>query len=91
MQKEIYNQIIDYMKNEHINQTQLAKKLGVTKGYISQLLKGNLNLTLKNLIKLSLVLDKVPVIEFKPVNEILKEEVIKHADVAFNSFFEKSI
>ena len=51
LQNDIYRVVSDYIANEGINQTQLADKLGVSKGYISQILNGNFNATLKKLIE----------------------------------------
>ncbi|OFX18080.1 MAG: hypothetical protein A2033_18790 [Bacteroidetes bacterium GWA2_31_9] len=65
IQNEIYRQVSDYIQNEGITQTQLAEKLGVTKGYISQIMNGNFNYTLKKLIELSLAINKIPVVEFR--------------------------
>lgn len=65
IQNEIYRQVSDYIKNEGITQTQLAEKLGVTKGYISQIMNGNFNYTLKKLIELSLAINKIPIVEFR--------------------------
>ena len=90
IQKEIYRQVSDYIKNEGINQTLFAEKLGVTKGYVSQIMKGNLNFTFKNLIKLSLAIDKLPIVEFKKTDDFLIEEKTKHVDLPFNSFFENN-
>lgn len=73
-QNDLYGQVMEYMKNEGLNQSQLAEKLGVSKGYISQVLKGEFNYTLKKLIELSLAVGKVPVIEYKTVHEFLAED-----------------
>lgn len=67
----------------------LADKLGTTKGYISQLMNGetDINPTWKKIVKLSLALDKVPILEFKNVNEYLIEQRIKSfmkSNITFN-------
>ncbi|MCL4483071.1 MAG: hypothetical protein M1445_10785 [Bacteroidetes bacterium] len=49
-------------------------QLGVSKGYISQVMKGEFNYTLKKLIELSLAVGKAPVISFKPISEIIQTE-----------------
>ena len=73
-QNELYRQVITFMEKEKLNQKQLAEKLGVSKGYISQILKGEFNYTLKKLIELSMAVGKVPVIEYKDMNELLHED-----------------
>lgn len=47
---------IDFLRIQAgMSKTELAKRLGVTKAYVSQLFSGKENLTLKTLAKLSLV------------------------------------
>ena len=57
-----------------MTQNQLAEQLGVTKGYVSQIMKGEFNYTLKKLIELSLAVGKAPVINFMPLAEIISTE-----------------
>ncbi len=73
-QNELYRQVVDYKEKMGINQTQLAEKLGVSKGYVSQVLKGEFNYTLKKLIELSLAVGKIPQIEYKPIEQVLLED-----------------
>ena len=74
-QNELYRQVTGYMKKEGINQTELAARLGVSKGYISQVLKGEFNYTLNKLIELALAIGKVPQIQFIPIERILEKDV----------------
>jgi len=76
-QNELYRQVTEFMKKEGINQTQLAERLGVSKGYISQVMKGEFNYTLKKLIELSMAVGKVPRIEYKTIGEVITED--KHS------------
>lgn len=73
-QDELFRQVIEYMERENLNQTQLAERLGVSKGYISQLLKGDFNHSLKKLIEISLLIGKVPRIEYKSLAQLLEED-----------------
>lgn len=73
-QNELYRQVIDYKEKKGINQTELAEELGVTKGYVSQILKGEFNYTLKKLIEISLAIGKIPQIEYKTVADIISED-----------------
>ena len=73
-QNDLYGQVIDYMEKEGINQNQLAERLGVTKGYISQILKGEFNYTLKKLIDISLAIGQVPKIDYVPLSKIIAED-----------------
>jgi len=74
IQNEIYRQVTTYMKDNNMTQTQLAIQLGVSKGYISQVMKGEFNYTLKKLIELSLAVGKAPVIVFKPLEDLIKSD-----------------
>jgi transcriptional regulator with XRE-family HTH domain len=73
-QNELYRQVVDFMENEGLNQTQLAERLGVSKGYISQVLRGDFNYTLKKLIELSLAMGKVPRIKYQAVDRIVVKD-----------------
>ena len=41
IQNQLFNHIEDYMQKEGLNRTSLADQLGVTKGYVSQVLNGD--------------------------------------------------
>jgi transcriptional regulator with XRE-family HTH domain len=73
-QNELYNQVVRYMESEQINRTELAERLGVTKGYVSQILNGNFNYTLKRLIDLALAIGLVPRIEYQNLESMIKAE-----------------
>lgn len=73
-QNELYRQVIEFMERENLNQTQLAERLGVSKGYISQVLKGEFNYTLKKLIELSLAVGKIPQIEYREVEQVIEDD-----------------
>ena len=75
IQNEIFRQVAAYLKDNNLTQTQLAKQLGVSKGYISQIMKGEFNYTLKKLIEISLAIGKAPIIEFKPLAGFGKAEI----------------
>ncbi|MEO6902446.1 MAG: helix-turn-helix transcriptional regulator [Bacteroidia bacterium] len=64
MQDEIYRQVHDYMQKNNFNQNELADRWNVSKGYISQILKGDCNFSLKKLVELSLALDKAPIVKY---------------------------
>ena len=46
------------MKDKKLNRSQLAKKLGVTKGYITQVLNGDFDHRISKLVDLSLAINK---------------------------------
>jgi transcriptional regulator with XRE-family HTH domain len=73
-QNELYRQVIEYKEQKGINQTQLAKELGVTKGYVSQILKGEFNYTLKKLIEICLAIGQVPRIEYTSISKVIEDD-----------------
>lgn len=72
---ELYRQIVEFMKNNHMNKTQLADYLGCSKGYVTQLLNGDFNHKLSKFVELSLAIGKIPEISFSDMDEyILSDE-----------------
>jgi len=67
---DLYGEIEHYMKENKLTQTALAQKLGVSKGYLSQVLNGNFDHKLSRLVKLALAIGKAPLVEFKDLHEI---------------------
>ena len=83
IQIDLYNHIEDYMKKNKLSRTQLAEELGVSKGYITQVLNGDFNHRLSKLIageksiklisylvELSLAIGRVPEISFKKLENV---------------------
>ena len=87
LQNDIYRMVAEYLKNKGMNQTQLAEQLGVSKGYISQILNGNFNYTLKKLIELSLAMNIAPVIDFKDLDKFIKEDQQNRFEMQYKLFF----
>lgn len=74
IQMDLYDQLNNYMEKYNLNRSQFAKKLGVTKGYVSQILSGNFNYSISKLVELSLAINKVPKLEFVELEDYIKEE-----------------
>lgn len=64
-QNDIFRAVHQYMEEKGHNQSTLATELGVSKGYISQILNGNFNFSLKKLIHLCLKLGIAPKLDLK--------------------------
>jgi len=91
IQNEVFRQVDAYLKDNKLTQTQFAEQLGVSKGYVSQVMKGEFNYTLKKLIEISLAIGKAPLLEFKPLAEIAKvnkKEVTSIQDATLNQVAE---
>jgi len=94
---DVTEQIVKLMKTHNINRKKLADKLGCSTAYITKLLRGNQNLTLKKLLEVSLALNSKIKIEigdeqvllnycnnYKEISEIpFNEEKIK----VINNYF----
>lgn len=74
IQNQLFNHIEDYMKKEGLNRTSLAEKLGVTKGYVSQVLNGDFDHRLSKYIDLLIATNVVPIINFENLDEVIKKE-----------------
>lgn len=76
-QNEIFRQLTRFMKNNNLNKGDIAERLGVSNPQVSQILNGNTNFTLKTLIKLGLLIGKVPDLRFISFEDYwAKEEAI---------------
>jgi transcriptional regulator with XRE-family HTH domain len=74
IQIDLFNQVKDYLEEKDINRTQLAEQLGVTKGYISQVLNSDFDHRISKFVELSLAIGKVPVIEFRDIDKIIEDD-----------------
>lgn len=62
--RTITREIRAYMGREGLNQTEFAERIGVSKGYVSRLLKGNGDPKLSSILDLALAIDKEPNLTF---------------------------
>lgn len=74
VQQEIYEEILAYMEQEGLNRKQLANRLDVSKGYVSQILNGRSNFSMKKFIELALKINRYPNITFTPKSTLMQEE-----------------
>lgn len=73
-QMELFDEVQQYLKKNKMTQTDFAKKLGVSKGYISQILNGNFDHKLSKLIEISLLIDKVPILKFENIKTYISKD-----------------
>lgn len=73
-QIELYNKAESFMKETGRNKTQLAEYLGVSKGYVSQLLNGDYDHRLSKFFELSLAFGVIPQIDFIPVGKYVSDD-----------------
>lgn len=74
LQNELFDVVLQYMEDHKLNRTKMADKLGVTKGYVTQVLNGDFDHRMSKFVELSLAVGKVPVIHFQDIDEFIKSE-----------------
>lgn len=74
VQLNLFNLIEDYRKKKNLNKTQLAKELGVTKGYITQILNGDFDHKVSKLIDLSLAFNKAPIFNYVDLDKYIQND-----------------
>lgn len=74
VQLNLLNLIENYRKEKNINKTQLANELGVTKGYITQILNGNFDHRVSKLIDLSLAFNKAPIFNYTDLDKYIQND-----------------
>lgn len=72
IQLKLFTAVEDYLIEKDINRTQFSKEIGVSKGYISQILNGDFDHRISKFVELSLAIGKVPIIELKDINSIIE-------------------
>lgn len=73
-QIDLYDHAEKFMEATGRNRTQLAEYLGVSKGYVTQLLNGDYDHKLSKFFELSLAFGYIPKIDFIPVDDYVKGE-----------------
>lgn len=91
IQLNLFNLIDEYRKKHKLNQTQLAEKLGVTKGYISQILNGNFDHKVSKLVELALAFDKVPFLEYKDLEKVIIEDELDSLNKSWSQDLKEDI
>lgn len=77
LQLSIFRCADQFMTKHNMNRTQLAEHLGVSKGYVTQILSGDYNYSLSKMVELSLAMGYVPEINFVPLTEKINEDVFR--------------
>jgi transcriptional regulator with XRE-family HTH domain len=75
IQMELFRALDSYMKKNNLKRKDLAEKLNVSKGYISQVLNGDFDHKISKMVELALAADKIPVIEFKDKEQYIQDDL----------------
>jgi transcriptional regulator with XRE-family HTH domain len=78
IQSELYDNVEKYLIQNGLNKKDFAEKLGVTKGYVSQVLNGDFDHKISKLIELCLAINKVPEINFMNINDYINKDKVSH-------------
>ncbi len=74
LQIDLFNEVEDYMIKNALNRVQFAEKLGVSKGYISQVLNGEADHRMSKFVELALSIGLVPNLTFEKLEDLLSRE-----------------
>lgn len=68
---ELFRKVDDFLTNNNLTRKAFAENLGVSKGYISQVLNGDADVRISKLVQLSLAIGLVPIIQWVPLERYL--------------------
>ena len=69
IQIDLFNEVETYMKVNNLTRAQFAEKLGVSKGYVSQILNGEADHRISKLVELALSIGLVPSVSFEKIED----------------------
>lgn len=84
LQIDLFNKVEAYMKANKLNRTQFAEKLGVSKGYVSQILNGDADHRMSKFIELTLSIGLYPNLSFEKVEDLLHRDGTGHSNITFS-------
>ncbi|MEM9524958.1 MAG: helix-turn-helix transcriptional regulator [Bacteroidota bacterium] len=73
LQLELFRLIRQHLEETGMSQNAFAREIGVSKGYLSQVLNGNFDHKLSKLVSLALAVGKLPVINYEDVDKVIKQ------------------
>ncbi len=78
IQNNLYKEVEDFIKDtKGMNQTKFAELLGVSKGYVSQVLNGDFDHKLSKFIELSLKIGKAPIVRLDDLQEYIERDSLQ--------------
>jgi len=69
---EFFNTIEKYLKENKMSRSDLAKKLGVSRGYISQVMNGENDHRLSKLVELATAIGRAPYLYLKDMDTVIE-------------------
>ncbi len=86
IQLKLFKLIENYKTKHNLTRTQIAQKLGVTKGYVSQVLNGDFDHKISKLVDLSLAFGKVPILQFVDADQYIKDDASHNLQIYEEGF-----
>lgn len=74
IQNDLYAIIYEYMEKNKLKKKDIADMLGVSKGYITQILKGDFDHKITKLISLSLAFGKAPILSYTDLDKYIEKD-----------------
>ncbi|MGB8192713.1 MAG: helix-turn-helix transcriptional regulator [Chitinophagaceae bacterium] len=74
IQNDLFEVIQKYMEKNAFNRTQLAAKLNVTKGYVTQVLNGDFDHKISKLVELAIACNAAPLLYFTDLDKYIKDD-----------------
>lgn len=74
LQIDLFNEVEAYMKKTGLSRVQFAESLGVSKGYVSQILNGDIDHRMSKFVELALSIGLVPSITFEKLEDLMTRE-----------------
>lgn len=84
IKSDLFELIHDYMEKNKHSRSSLAKEIGVSKGYISQVLNGDSDHRLSKIVQLALAIGRAPYFYFKDIEKVLEAD--KRGDSIYLDF-----
>lgn len=83
-QNDLFAELKQYLDKENITQTELAERLNVSKGYISQIMNGNANFSMKKLIEFFILIGRLPQIKYVDLEKVVQLDKNKQENLQSN-------
>lgn len=86
IQLKVFDLIEKYRLKNGLTKKNIAEKLGVSKGYITQILNGDFDHKVSKLVELSLAFDKMPVLHFVDADKYIADDAAGRKDMYKQDF-----
>ncbi len=70
IQIDLFNEVEKFMRKNELSRTELEQRFGISRNQINQILDGEANLTISELVNLSLALELAPHISFEDLSSV---------------------